>query len=1122
MAGIWEIVLGGLADALRPIVDAALAEDSDGEGLIELALEVGYDLSGLLTAQQAAAFAQDVSGIYADIESITLNPDGFAGQIPDLLGHIKDFTSKLDGLNAIAGANADLGRRLLDYVVVSYVEQQSPSLTALLEFLDLIHREPVVASGNVPAYETKEMRWENFPKLVKPADLFGTAYGWGQPALDSNLLLSRLSDLLWAFGLPASYAGGPSPGTDGTLVLQWMLDLGPVSLALGLDGVYVPAGADPPGIALIPAGTAPIDQTVSLDGGLQLEFKLIVGATAGYQLAVRPPGKVTLEATAGGGAISWTFGGELSLTAGGPSGPPALLFGTPGQTRLTAQSAGLTARGQAQPGQGTLGIEISATNAEIVVVPGDGDSFLQTVLPSSGLDGQFGFTLGWSTDRGVYFNGSTGLQTTIGVQRSIGPLHLESVTLTLDVSSQSELELSAGATASVTIGPVQADVDRVGVRSTLAPGPPPAIGVQFKPPNGLGLLVDAGVITGGGYIFLDPDKGQYAGVLELSAEALQIKVIGILNTILPGGQHGYSLLLIVSAEFEPIQLGFGFTLNGVGGLAGVNRTMVLDALRAGLKRHTLNSILFPQDPVANAPQIISDLESVFPPQQNRYVFGPMIEIGWGVPSLIIAELGVVLELPAPVRLAILGTMTAALPDPDAAVVLIHLDVLGTVDFEKKLLTIDATLYDSRVTVYTLLGDMALRMLWGANANFALAVGGTNPRYELPPGFPSLTRLTLSLGDGDNPRFSCDAYFAVTSNTVQFGAGVSLYAAAGGFSVDGNLGFDVLIVLSPFHFTADLDASVDLKQGGTSLMSVDLSVTLDGPNPWHATGSASAHILFFSLSVSFDFTWGDPTQVTLPAVDPTEQLIAAVNDTRSWVATLPPDAERCASLVAVSTTPGTVVLHPLGSIGVSEKVVPLGLHLARFGSAAPANVDEFDIGSVKVNGKSVPSSGYTPQTDNFAPAQFLDLTDDEKLSRPSFEPYTSGFTLNPGIVAGQAQVLDVEYQTILIDDLLLPSSPAGIHTLDESTFLAQARQGAAQFSPVRNTGSRKFTDPAAPDGTVTVGQVSYTVATTDTLAGRPDIAAAGSYGAVRQRLDSYLATNPGERGTLQIMPQHEVA
>ena len=76
-----------------------------------------------------------------------------------------------------------------------------------------------------------------------------------------------------------------------------------------------------------------------------------------------------------------------------------------------------------------------------------------------------------------------------------------------------------------------------------------------------------------------------------------VTVIGVLDTILPDGSHGFSFLLIITFDFPPIQLGFGFTLNGVGGLGGVNRTMNTDALHAGFRAHTLNNVLFPPDPV---------------------------------------------------------------------------------------------------------------------------------------------------------------------------------------------------------------------------------------------------------------------------------------------------------------------------------------------------------------------------------------------------------------------------------------------------------------------------------------------------------------------------------------------
>ena len=90
---------------------------------------------------------------------------------------------------------------------------------------------------------------------------------------------------------------------------------------------------------------------------------------------------------------------------------------------------------------------------------------------------------------------------------------------------------------------------------------------------------------------------------------------------------------------------------------------------------------------------------------------------------------------------------------------------------------------------------------------------------LPAGFPTVARLQLALTNGDNPKLICQAYFGITSNTVQFGADCSLYAAAFGFSIQGDVGYDVLIQLVPFHFVADFRASVQLKRGSHNLFKI---------------------------------------------------------------------------------------------------------------------------------------------------------------------------------------------------------------------------------------------------------------------------------------------------------------
>ena len=124
----------------------------------------------------------------------------------------------------------------------------------------------------------------------------------------------------------------------------------------------------------------------------------------------------------------------------------------------------------------------------------------------------------------------------------------------------------------------------------------------------MGLVIDASVVVGGGFLCFDPQKEEYSGVLQLEiAEKISVKAIGLLTTRLPDGSKGYSLVLIIFVEgFTPIQLGFGFALTGIGGLLAINRTFNEDALRTGLKNHTLDSVMFPHDPIRNAPQIISN------------------------------------------------------------------------------------------------------------------------------------------------------------------------------------------------------------------------------------------------------------------------------------------------------------------------------------------------------------------------------------------------------------------------------------------------------------------------------------------------------------------------------------
>src|SRR5262249_61127034 len=75
-------------------------------------------------------------------------------------------------------------------------------------------------------------------------------------------------------------------------------------------------------------------------------------------------------------------------------------------------------------------------------------------------------------------------------------------------------------------------------------------------------------VSGVGFIAFDEVNARYLGALALAVGDVSISAVGVLDTRLPGGAQGYSLVVVASATFPPIQLGFGFSLGGSGGAGG--------------------------------------------------------------------------------------------------------------------------------------------------------------------------------------------------------------------------------------------------------------------------------------------------------------------------------------------------------------------------------------------------------------------------------------------------------------------------------------------------------------------------------------------------------------------------
>jgi hypothetical protein len=220
-----------------------------------------------------------------------------------------------------------------------------------------------------------------------------------------------------------------------------------------------------------------------------------------------------------------------------------------------------------------------------------------------------------------------------------------------------------------------------------------------------------------------------------------------------------------------------------------------------------------------------------------------------------------------------------------------------------------------------------------------------------------------------------------------------------------------VTVSPLAFVVDIAAKLAVKAGTRTLLSVSLALTLSGPRPWRARGRASFSVLFFDVSFSFDVTIGDDARPALPApVDVAGLLRAAFQDPRSWSGQLPSGAANVVTLRALE--PGAKVLtHPLARLEVRQRVAPLDRTLDRFGSSVPSGARRFritlaTIGAVRAT--------LTPLRDHFATAQFTAMSDDAKLSAPSFAEMTSGAALGAdGYATGTGVTVPVAYEELLV-------------------------------------------------------------------------------------------------------------
>ncbi len=939
---------------------------------------------------------------------------------------------------------------LIEELLISYLEFYQPFLFSILQFLGIIERENVIVNETVTGrinYTKAILRYDNLKYITQPEELRKRVYGWGTDEFDFELLLNNLRQLINSFGnlsglyIPSSQLLENYYATTNTVLPRLQELRIPILGGINEDNELpfdvsthvfpIPREGDqdgmPVGIVMLleVAGNIPFDILDKL-------FKLRIGGgietIRAMKIEARPENTKVLFMNPDIDKL------DIHASSSHRFIRPKILIGSENShnIKIFDLGFGISLLGTIEDAEVKIAIKIQ--KAQLIIDNSDAniDSFIKDSFGNRSYTIEFGCSLVYSSKRGIHFEGNSGLETTIPVNRTIGTIKIDTLTLGI-MNTDKGLDLVAGITGSIKFGPVSISIEKAGVFFMLNHVTTNEDTQQkifgdlfldfgFRSPSGFGITIDSNGVKGGG--FISRKESEYSGVIDLNIRKISIQALAFLDT-----RDGSFLFAIFSNLRSPIQLGSGWKITKIGGVIGIDRTVSLGDIVSGIRSGILDSVLFPDNVIQNAPQIINDFKRVFPTKSGQHLIGPAIKIVYGTPTLLTGDIALLLEFPNPFQLSAIGRIRSKIPNEESPVIQINIAILGAIDFANLRLGIYGSLYDSKILDFALSGDMAMAASWSPEEkNLILSLGGFNPRFKPPSNFPPfnappLKRLTIAFSS----YVSLQCYVALTSNTLQFGARVDALFKKGSATISGFLGFDALVQFVPLYFIVDVIAGFSVKYKGRSLASIKFSGFIEGPNPIRIKGSVTFSILWWDISIGVDKTFGIQIPELISSIDLWLILRDTLEQNDSWIAELPTWAidgiivKGSSSSEEENETNNNgherLLVHPVGTLKVSQRIVPFNHTLTKFGTSNPLGNPQFKIISLLDE-----STNLVTTQDYFAPAQFSNYDNTQKLSLKSFDLMDSGVMLGDGHVDISCPLESISKKQMIYETIMIPAQP----------------------------------------------------------------------------------------------------
>jgi hypothetical protein len=753
---------------------------------------------------------------------------------------------------------------------------------------------------------------------------------------------------------------------EGTMVALEEADGGP--------GVLCRFGTDLSGTLELPKGE---DKTVKRT----LEVKNLNFAEAWWQILFDKGESFE----AGGSAPD----ASLSFVHEGTEDVPALRIGNAGESRfdIRAFSYGMEIVRDRVP----MFLEIEG--GKIVIEPGklcgEGLANFFKAIGGAKVEGKVDGKLSLSVKEGLAFSGGAGLKARLLSNVGISAFRLDYLDAELGFKDKA-YKLGLAAAGRCKLGPFSASLERFGFDYEVEPGHRGRI--HPVPPRGIGLRIDGGALKGGGFLLLDYERGEFAGALELNALGFSLKALVIVTTKAPGVD--FALLALVYMRWPGgLELGLRFTLNAVGGMIGINHRFDRERLIEALPSGALDDILFPADPVGDAPRIIASLRNICPIEKGAWTLGLMAELGWGSDYICSLKVGIIIPLDSFNRIDVLASISVICFKhlPRLTRMQLIVDSAGYIIFKPFSLGFDAMLRDSSIGPIKIHGQFVMRLETAGGTRFLISAGGFHPEFkEIPQGVPArIDRLGASY-DVAVFKVEAKAYFALAAGTVQFGAELSVRYKLGPLAFRGMFGVDALIHLDPFEFEAAAAASVALEFKGHELFGVHIRMTVWGPDRWRLKGRGEFSILFWDESFDFDKSWGDDVSTNTQALKLSSHVKEDLQNPANWSLEVPSGSAGWVTLTAAAQSDGSsgTLAHPLSSLVYRQRRIPFETDLDHVGSAPIEGDKRFAAPVITATGVSA-AFASAPVLDPFMIGEYVAMSDEERLTRPGFETLTAG-------------------------------------------------------------------------------------------------------------------------------------